>query len=405
MGIQIYWIKKAFNIESRKFQQTVFVALNEVAADLAAFHHITLPEENLVKQISSNYYVVNVNSVIDANMLEFFLKSDLAKRKIHTDFEYAIYDCQQNKMMYGNYINVLDKTVDNRKTVLPTYNEYTYYFGVNFPNQTGYLIDNMEIWIYSTVFLLLVSAFFAYALFIILEQKRFSEMQRDFINNLTHEFKTPISTIAISSNVLSEDKITEDKVRYKNYVNIIRSENERLNTQVEKVLQLNKLERGATNLKLEQVELVAILNEVVANFEIKVKEKNGRFELSVPEHPIEIIADRHHLTNIIYNILDNALKYSKEIPIIHACVELSQDIVYLKIRDEGLGIPKEYQQRVFEKFFRVPTGNKHDVKGFGIGLSYVKSVVQAHKWKILLKSEVNKGTEIVIIMPLSNGKS
>lgn len=403
--MQIYWVQKAFDIKEKQFNQTIHIALKNVAEKMARYTQVTLPNESPVTQIASDYYIVNLNSEIDANILEHYLKTEFQYLNINVDFEYAIYDCTTDKMVYGNYVNAF-KPMDHieQTTNLPKWKDFPYYFGIYFPTKSTYLMSKMEIWIFTSIMLLIVIVFFSYALFVILRQKRLSEIQKDFINNMTHEFKTPISTIGVSADVIMKNPEIKNSERLMNYTRIIKDENARLNKQVEKVLQTVSTEKDEFRLSREKIDLHELLQHIVQNFELTVKEKQGdlRLDLQAEEHHIS--ADPLHLTNIIFNLLDNAVKYTDKVPEIELRTLNQRKNIILIFKDNGIGIRKEYFRKIFDKFFRVPTGNVHNVKGFGLGLNYVKNIIEAHRWKITVDSEPGKGTEFTITIPLKNGK-
>ncbi len=398
--IQIYWMQKAWDIKEKQFNQTIFIGLKNVAEKLSIYNQTDLPNENPVNQLSSNYFVVNTNSVIDANVLDHYLHIEFSKLNIDTDYEYAIYDCHNDQMVYGNYVSVGGKERDIKMTTnMPKYSDYIYYFGVRFPSKTNSLTGDMSLWIIFSTILLVSLIFFAYAIFIILRQKRLSELQKDFINNMTHEFKTPISSINISADVISNPEILKDPDRLVKYGSIIKQENSRLNKQVEKVLQIARIEKSGFELKNEPVVLHEIIYEVVKNCKTN-NEKGLTIKTHLDENVGAIIADRLHITNIFHNLIDNAIKYSLGNPKIEISTRLVNKMIVVSVKDKGPGISKEYTKKVFQKFFRVPTGNLHDVKGFGLGLYYVKNICQAHHWKIILESEINKGSTFVIEIPI-----
>jgi two-component system phosphate regulon sensor histidine kinase PhoR len=387
--IQIYWVQKAFYNEDRQFSQTLFIALKNVAAKMANYNQTELPDQSPVSQLSSNYYVVNVNSVIDANVLEYYLKNEFGRLNIHADYEYAIYDCTSDRMMYGDYVSALEQQKPTQKANLPKWNQYTYYFGLYLPNKTNYLVSKLEIWMLSSVILLVVILFFGYALFVILRQKQLSEIQKDFINNMTHEFKTPISTIAISAEVIARPDSWQNPQRLSNYAAIIREENSRLNKQVEKVLQIAKIEQDEFRLQLETLDLHELIRQVIRNYDLPGKNHEGHIETHLEATQPWICADQLHLTNILFNLLDNAVKYAEKAPVIRFSTCNQGNRLLLSIADNGIGISRVHQKRVFDKFFRVPSGDVHNVKGFGLGLYYVRNIVVAHQWKITLESEPN----------------
>jgi two-component system, OmpR family, phosphate regulon sensor histidine kinase PhoR len=243
ISIQVYFLQNVWNIKEKQFVQSVMIGLRDVAEQMSKYNQTALPNVNPVRQLSSNYFVVDINSVIDANILEFYLKAEFDKLNLQTDFEYAIYNCQTDKMEYGNYLTKSGTANPNVLTAnLPKYDQYTYYFGVNFPLLRNNITGDMSLWFFFMGLLLVAIIFFVYAIFVILHQKRLSEMQKDFINNMTHEFKTPISSINISADVIMNPDIINDPARLFTYGSVIKQENNRLNQQVDKVLQIARIE-------------------------------------------------------------------------------------------------------------------------------------------------------------------
>jgi two-component system phosphate regulon sensor histidine kinase PhoR len=383
------------------------VALLRVAEKILILNSNPSTLVNPVNQVSSNYYIVMVNDVIDTKKLELYLREELKFRQIYTDFEYGIYDCNNRKLVYGNYVRLHNEKVENdtiykpKPTLLPALTKDNYYFAVYFPSLQSYMLGEMYIWIFSTVVLFIVIVFFAYTLLAILRQKRLSEVQRDFINNMTHEFKTPIATIAISSEVLMKPNIIEKPERLLNYATIINEETKRLKKQVERVLQMATLEKEDLKLNLEVLDLHELIEKVVINLEAPLRKVNGMLTLNLAETPIALQADKLHLTNIIYNLVDNAIKYSKENPEINITTTQKRNGVEIAISDKGIGIAPEMKRKIFDKFYRVPTGDVHDVKGFGLGLSYVKLMIEAHKGTIKAHSVLKEGTTFLIFLPMN----
>ncbi len=397
---QIYWVKRAFGLKEAEFDRQVNTALFNVASQIFSLNNTPSPANNPVKQISTNYYVVMVNSDIDANLLEFLLRSEFEKRNIQADFEYGIYDCTHEKMVYGNYVKLSDKVSKREQNPnLPKWVNAGYYFGVQFPNREAQILNQMGIWSFSSAVLLIVIVFFGYTLFVILKQKRLSEIQKDFINNMTHEFKTPISTIAVSTEVLKDTNIVQQPERLLQYATIIENENKRLKQHVERVLQMAKLDKEDVGLKKETVNLHEIIQEVAQSIDLALQERQGSIQLNLNAPSSNLPADRHHLTNVIFNLLDNAIKYCTSKPSITIQTELNAGTLSLTVKDNGIGISDENKRRIFQKFYRVPTGNVHDVKGFGLGLHYVKQIVEAHRGRITVASEPGKGCAFTILLP------
>lgn len=397
---QFYWVRRAFDIKEAEFERTVNAALFNVANQIFDINNTPSPAANPVKQVSTNYFIVMVNGDVDANLLEFLLRSEFTKRSIKVDFEYGIYDCSREKMKYGNYVPLQTAKEKVTSKKLPAWNNYAYYFGVQFPNREAHLINQMGIWSFSSFVLLIVIIFFAYALFIILKQKRLSEIQKDFINNMTHEFKTPISTIAISTEVLKNPDIVNHPERLLNYTTIIERENSRLKQQVERVLQMARLDKEEIGLKKETVDVHQIIQDAIKNTSHAIEETGGQISVEFNASKSFVEADRLHLTNVFQNLFDNAIKYCKNVPGVEVISQNVNGSVQIIVRDNGIGISSENQKRVFQKFYRVPTGNVHDVKGFGLGLSYVKTIVEAHKGNIRLESQLDMGCAFTVTLPV-----
>jgi two-component system phosphate regulon sensor histidine kinase PhoR len=396
---QFFWIKTSYSLVEQQFNRTVEIALYNVARKMVAFNGHEPPNENPVRQVSSNYFVVDINEIIDADILEHFLKSEFEYSNIKISYEYAIYDCETDKMVYGNYVNP-SKVQPAGEKQFQKYDELTYYFGIIFPSKVIYILNSMNIWIISSFVLLTALGFFTYAIFVIFRQKRLSEIQKDFINNMTHEFKTPISTIGISASVLSEPGIVSHPERLSNYAAIIMDQNKRLEHQIEKVLQIARIERNKLRLNIEEVDVHQIIKRVAENFNMNIRDLKGRLTLNLDALNHRVKADKLHLTNIIYNLIDNGIKYSQGAPELEVSTSNQPGFLVLEVKDKGIGIEKRYHKKIFEKFFRVPTGNIHNVKGFGIGLSYVKSIVSSHKWTMKVESEPDKGARFRVIMGL-----
>ena len=394
-AIQVFWVKRAFAIEDNKFRQSTTIALNEVADNIARVYGMS-KIENPVEQLEDDYYVVNLRTPLDAEVLEHYLRIAFKKHDLNTAFEYGIYNCETGKIRYGGYVTD-DFEVDNSEpNVLPTTDKFLNYFGVKFPEKNSFLINNLDFWIISTLITLLVTCFFVYAMFVILRQKRLSEVQRDFVNNMTHEFQTPISTIKVATDVLSSAKILEQPERFKKYIQIIKQENTRLKNQVENVLTTAKVNRGKLELNVELQELHLLLSEVLEGVKMELGEG---LQLQLEASKTTIKADKIHLMSVVRNLVENAIKYSKKPVCITVKTSNTASGIVLEVADKGIGIPKEYLGKIFNKFYRVPTGNVHNVKGFGLGLNYVQQIVKAHHWDIKVNSEFGQGTSFSITIP------
>ena len=397
---QIYWVRKAFDLKANQFNADVNLALENVATRIYDINKTPMPANSLVDQESSNYFTVLVNGPIDSNLLGFLLKNEFDKRKITADYQFGVYDCSKQCMAGGNYISPTKNKIPVSLSELPSLEMDGYYFGVRFPQIEANLISQMGIWGFSSVVMLVVIFFFVYTLFVILKQRRLSEVQNDFINNMTHEFKTPLATIAISSEVLKDPSIAKNPERLLNYATIIENESQRLKQQVERVLQMAQTEKADVGLKKEQQDIHELIKEAVDNHKVALSSKRGEVRLALNATNSHILADKLHFTNVIGNLLDNAIKYCEKEPRISITTSNSGASIQIEISDNGIGISQENQKKIFARFYRVPTGNRHDVKGFGLGLNYVKLIVEAHKGKISVQSKPGNGSIFTIVVPM-----
>ncbi len=397
---QVYWVKKTYAIRENHFNQTISVALFDVAMKIAEFNKSVLQGKTPVHQVSSNSFIVEVNDLIDKNILELFLKREFIKRNLTLDFEYAIYNCHENEMVFGRYVSMADPT-----DTLSSGHEFvlcpdcTYYFGIHFPGKKSYIISNTNVWFISSAILISAVIFFGWSLYLVFRQKRLSEIQRDFINNMTHEFKTPISTIAISSEVLLKEEMLNDRTRTLSYLGIISEQNERLREHVEKVLQAANIEKRKPHLEIKNIDIAELLKTLAESQKEALSKRGGSITVSLENEPMIVKADRFHLTNIMVNLLDNALKYTDKPPRIEVSALKDNNDLTITVSDNGIGIDRRFQRRIFDRFFRVPTGAIHNVKGFGLGLHYVRHAIKSHGWKISLRSEPGKGTQFIIKIP------
>lgn len=403
MGIivtQIFWVRKAFDLNEKQFNDRVNIALQEVAQQIKKLNKDS-SEVLPIKQPTSNYFVVSMNDTLHPFLLESLLKKEFQERNINVNFEYGIYDCFTDSIVFGRYVMMGDSSEIKKSsnTPPPVWKGDNHYFGVYFPDKNSYILSQLGIWVFSSVILLVVIIFFGYTLGVILRQKKLSEMKNDFINNMTHEFKTPISTISVSSEMLMREEIGNSSDKRARYSRIIMDETNRLKNMVEKVLQMADIDAGKIKLNKTQVDLHSVIRNTVENMEVVIHEKGGAITYDLKAENSIISGDKVHLTNIIYNLLDNAIKYTADAPVISISTRNTDRGIVLSFQDNGIGISKEIQKNIFSKFYRVPTGDIHNVKGFGLGLFYVKTIIDAHHGIIKLESETGKGSRFNVYLP------
>lgn len=339
---------------------------------------------------------------INPHMMHQLIAQKFRERGIHLDYSYAVFDNEHRAAFHspsfdGSYTGRVFNTRLFPGDAFNPNDELVVYF----PDEKNFVYRSLGFMASSTIFLtFFIIAIFAFSVLMIVRQKKLSEMKSDFINNMTHELKTPISTLSLASQMLNDPGIPMERKNLPHLLEIIGSEVRRLSRHVERVLQAATFESGRLKLRHEMVNLNHIVDKTLRNFRIQVEKSGGSLQfIPEPETP-QVMLDEVHFTNVINNLLDNALKYSGEHPHIEVRTRVKGEEAILSVKDSGPGIPKKDHKRIFEKFYRVPTGNLHNTKGFGLGLSYVKKIVEEHEGTIRLESELNKGAVFIISLPL-----
>jgi len=404
ISMQFFFLKKSYSYSENQFREIVDVALKEVAwqimaanGNIAGFDSITQ-----VNIIAKDCYLIGMNSRIDHDLLRFHLNEELRKHQVYTDFEFAVYDRVTGNVEEKTLITVKGEEKISDYCFPEGLETGLYYFSVHFPDLAPYFHSQLSIWYFFTGLMLVIILFFGYTLFVIIRQRQLSQIQKNFINNLTHELKTPISSIALSAKVIREGNIIHDPDRLFQYARIIQEQNNRLSQNVEKVLNMASLEKNKLSLNKEKIELIELLNEVIESFRQSETGQKADVEMHFDQDSYVITADRFHLTNLLMNIIENGSKYCESQPRIFIDVHRQNNELSLEIADNGVGIPPEYKKKIFKQFFRIPTGNVHDVKGFGLGLNYVLKIVRAHKWDIKVFDNPQGGSIFAILISQKN---
>jgi two-component system, OmpR family, phosphate regulon sensor histidine kinase PhoR len=396
IAIQVLWLKQAFEEEEKKFSQNIQVSLLEVANEINRYYGYTTPHANPVQKISKDYYVVNMRNDFEAKTLELLLINKFKAKGISTNFEYAIYDCETDDMLYGSYIHLDEKGTEKTSTYFPKIKNLVYYFAVRFPDKSSFIYNSLKGWIILCVVMVIVLFIYLYAMYIILQQQKYAALQKDFINNMTHEFKTPLASILIASNFLSKNETvgTDDKLKL--YSNIIIEQGKKLDSHLEKILNVAKDDANPLQLNKETVNVPETITKAIDI--IKLKYPAATINVNDTAQQKNIQADAFHFSNIIYNFLDNSIKYCDTTPEINVDLKNEGNGLVLKVTDNGIGISPKHLKHVFEKFYRAPESKKLAVNGFGLGLYYVKKICELHGWKLKAESETGKGTVITLAM-------
>ena len=447
--VQVYWIRNAISVRQANFKTSVDDAANNVAfkleklelerqlmlkigsyyqyndnpgsldtmdkilleklqtinnqAELEAFFNRYFLAEGMFEELFDIGSNKKPEPVIDAHLVDSLLFDELNKKSIDAKCHYGVFRSSKGKMIIqkpkGDPIALLDKGY--AFTLFPSdLEEKPDYLIVYFPNERTYLVSQLWKMLAISIILILIIIFsFLYTIFTIIKQKKLSEMKNDFINNMTHEFKTPISTISLACQAMNDEDISKSAIFYDNYVSIINEENSRLGGMAEKILQSAILDKGQVNLNMDYFDLHEVITDVVRKIGFQVEIKDGTIITSFHANPSIIHADRIHITNMISNLLDNANKYTPQKPKIKVSTFGQRNGVLISIEDNGIGISKANQKKIFDKLYRVPMGDVHDFKGFGLGLSYVKAIVDLHRGNIKLESELKKGSKFDVFLP------
>ena len=386
--VQVYWFTKAFNVAEKQFDHNVQMALKKVADSVSS--------NSEIKKLSSNFFFVDTHSELDDAELSELLKEEFNMRDLGIHYELGIYRADDDTLVYGNYIEATQKQLlPIDATLLRSY-AGAKNFAVYFPKRTSYVAAQLDIWIFSTIILLLMMGFFAYAIASLLRERKFAELKNDFVNNMTHEFKTPVTNINIAAEILRQK--FGDMPGAGIYLDILLKENDKLHHKIEQVLTGSKLE-FQNRPAFTSVDVHELIKDCAEAFQLKLRQRNGVLNLELNAHSRNILGDRELLSQAINNIIDNAEKYSPNDPrITMRTIDNGRDIE-IQVIDNGIGIVNDARKRVFDKFFRVPTGNIHSVKGFGLGLTFVKSVIDKHRGHVQLCAGVKMGTEVRITLP------
>ncbi|QOR75102.1 MAG: HAMP domain-containing histidine kinase [Thermoflavifilum sp.] len=398
LAAQVYWLQKTYALEEKEFNVKVHSALNEVVQRIRLSQRDSMPFIEAVERPAANYYIADIKYRINGDSIENYLKQALEENDLFTTYQFGIYNAATKKFEHVETESFNPEDSPHIQP-FPSIHKDENYLAVLFTNRRKYIISEMNFWIFSTLALILVIIAFAVTLLILLRQKLLSEIQKDFINNMTHEFRTPISTIQLSVEVLKQATPVQQNARLLNYTRIIEHESAHLEQQVERVLQIAQIERANPRLQIEKLDAHAIIQRCVMDFEYMIQQKSGRFILNLQARQTCIEADAVHFTNILFNLIDNAIKYSP-VPVITLHTWNDAQRIFISVQDNGIGIPRQYHKLLFSQFFRVPTGNLHEVKGFGLGLNYVKLYTRAFKGKVSVESEPGKGSNFTLSFPL-----
>jgi len=383
-------VKLAIQLDQRVLQQI--------------FKKAKFVNDMMIEAFKNNVYE-DPSTRIDPVFLDSVIRTEIGNDDLPHTYQFMITNEYGIPIKFANsppnYNEKLDTLLTGKTALFPSnILDEDVYIHIYFPKKGVYLFH--EMWGSLTISLTLMILIIVALMFMfktILAQNKLSEIKNDFISNMTHEFKTPISTISLACEALNDpDMVQQNTTNIAPFVKMISDENKRLGLLVERILQSAVMDKGKIKLKEERVVLNEIVENVAQNAQFRIQNSGGKIQLNLPKEPIEITSDKMHLTNIISNLVDNAIKYSLSAPEIEINLKRENKKLLLSVKDHGVGIKKEHMNKIFDKLYRIPTGNLHDVKGFGLGLSYVKAIADSHGWNILVRSKFGEGSEFILVM-------
>jgi two-component system phosphate regulon sensor histidine kinase PhoR len=388
-------------IAERRYQES----LKQLESDTSWLYNTG--DVDVVEEAAKEMHNVNepLTQRISKDVLDTLIRKELLNKNITLDYDFWVKLAKRDSVLYSKASNPIDEVIPSNTFKTTLFNDIIRDPGMlylSFPDKNAAIFNTMRVTMASSGILLLVLLFiFSYTLYTILRQKKVSEMKNDFINNMTHEFKTPVATIMIASEALKDPEVVEDTSRINRLAGIIYDENVRLGNHIERVLSIARLEKNELQLERNAVDMNDLIVAVTDSMHLQLQKHGATLSLKLDALQSTIVGDELHLSNVMYNLLDNAIKYSADAPQITCRTRNTERSLIIEVADQGIGITKEHSKRIFDQFYRVPTGNLHDVKGFGLGLNYVQDIVKQLGGTIKVQSEKDKGTVFIITLPLT----
>ena len=334
---------------------------------------------------------------VDFVLLDELLSKEFYNNGVELPFHYVVTD-KSGKIIFSCHDDKMVVTKDfYRQQFFPNENsDKVYFLNVFFPTRSEYIVHSLKLLLPSIILTMLMFFTFMLTILYLLRQKRLTSVKNDFVNNMTHELKTPISSVSLAAQMLSDNSVNTNPKILAHISHVIIDETKRLSFLVDKVLQMSVFERGRATMNFQELDMHELLETVIGNFSLKVNNTNGKIISQLNAQNASAMVDEMHFTNVIYNLMDNALKYHKETLILTVSTWNDKDKLFISIEDNGIGIKRENMKRIFDQFYRVPTGHVHNVKGFGLGLAYVSKIIKLHKGTIKVESEYGIGTKFII---------
>lgn len=394
---QLVWLRKIYNFEQKEFSHNVVKAIRGLYEDLDISLYNSSHLNELIETPSPNLYIAQISLPEGRDSLISYLHYELDDFGVFTDCHVGIYNADSAKYVYTGILAPTKKSVALR---VPQTQRNFDHITLFFPNRQQYILTRMNFWIISSVVLFLVLILFGGSLYYFYKQKFLNETQKDFIHNFTHEFKTPVAVISLAADVLKNPAIVEKPDKLVTYAGIVENQSTYLQNQIERLLKFAYTDSNQLHLTREKVNIHDLIQEALRNLSPLISEKKAHFDLSLDAQEPSLMADKEYLVIVITNLIDNAIKYSRD-PRVRISTGNAGEFTYFTVQDNGIGIEKKQLNKIFKRFFRVRQGETYTAKGFGLGLSFVKKIVDAHGGKIKVESSPGKGSSFTVSLPVS----
>ena len=399
IAIQLIWLQKVYMYEEKQFNINVSKSIRGLYTDMELVNDASDNVQKKIDNPNPDTYIFKIDCTPNLDSLWLNLKAEFTDFDVYTDCKAGIYSTEQNKYIEEQYIDLPDAYhPSDKQTSLPVVKKDYSYILLFFPHRGQYILKQMMFWIASSGLLLLVLIGFGASIFYLYRQKFFNETQRDFVNNFTHEFKTPLAVIKIAAEVLQQNNITEKPDRLKNYAGIINEQTSHLQAQVQRLLEIAYTDRSSLPLEKENFDTNILIQEAINDLQPLIEQKNTNLKTTFALPDAIIKADKAYLRLSVINLIENAIKYSAS-PEIYITTTVEGNDICISVKDNGIGIAKEHQRKIFDRFYRITDGELHTHKGFGLGLNFVKKVIDTHNGEIRVESELGKGSTFTLRIP------
>lgn len=399
IAIQLTWLQKVYLYEEKQFNINVSKSIKSLYDDMQLVSDVKDNVQKVIENVNADVYLLRIDCSPNLEQLWVNLKAELTDFDVYSDCRVAIYTKEKNKYTAEQYINLPDAYFpSDKEIVLPVYTRDYSYIALYFPHRGQYIIKQMLFWIASSGLLLFVLIGFGFSIFYLYRQKFYYETQKDFVNNFTHEFKTPLAVIKIAADVLKQKNIIEKPEKLENYAGIIHEQTSHLQSQVERLLEIAYTDRSSLPLAKEKFDANILIKNSINDLQPLIEQKNAVVKTNFTMPHAQINADKAYLRLCLINLIENAIKYAAT-PVIDISTRTESNFFCIDVKDNGIGIATEHLRKIFDRFYRITDGELHNSKGFGLGLNFVKKVIDTHRGKIEVTSEPGKGSTFTIKIP------